>query len=246
MSGSMDAEIKKVQNNLQTFLTDLAKDPKSKNTHLFVLAGKNDLKFDPPAALVGNPKFSLETTGHNVDSFNLLTIAKGFLGGSFTSTALKLRSKASKHIIFVTDDQAKRKIGDGNPAAIAEDEFRTYLDASHKGDKISFHGIVCKAKISGCDAESVAYKNLAASHKGVVLELTTSDWTPLFDELAKAISKNETFEFKLNAEPTKSSSIKVYVDKEPLSADSYEINGDTLVIDNGTDISGKSVFIVYK
>ena len=243
-SGSMGQEITLVENNLAKFLLDLAKNKKTKNLQLFVLAGESSKKMNAPPAVAENENFSFSNTGHKVKSHNSLAIAKSFIEGQIVVGDLKLREDSSKHLIFISDDQAST-----SDSGIDEAGFRTYLNDSLAETAVTIHGIVCQNKGGQCANRGDAYINLAQDdkYKGTVQELTTPDWTPLFEKLADSIKSKLKLRFGLSQKIGADEKLRVYVEGKEIDGKKYEVDDNFVVLDEDViDAEDEVVFLYYK
>ncbi len=235
MSASMGGEVGKVQSNITSFATRLAQDPRTSGYQLFILAGKNDHRFNPPASVASNPNFTFEGTNHSIGSHNALTVAQDFLSGKITTPKIALRPSAKKHIIFVTDDDA---------GAAREVAMRQYLAANPKL-VVHFHGIVCPKRGSGCETRGNEYYNLAGDPKyaGVTHDLRTSNWSPIFDGIASNITTNSDYSLALSM-PVKGN-IDVFANGAKLAPSAYQYaNGKIIVFKNSVPANA-TIIVVY-
>lgn len=246
-SNSMQVEIDQVEANLGEFLTQLKADERSKFTQVMVLAGKANLTFTPPAALDSEPNFDFQGAGHKVDSWNGLAVARDFLNGTIAPNKLSPRAEAPKHLVFVTDDNAKT----GNsvsPASIVEATFRTWLDENYpKPGSVTIHTISCPVKGGDCYDKSDAYRNLAADdkYKGVVEDLRSPDWGPILDAIVASIKAKAQYTYKLSKK-AKADSVAVYKNGDKM-ADGFEFDEATnsVKIDQDKAAEGDILVITY-
>ena len=244
-SDSMSDEIDKVEANLNSFATKLANDNRTSNYQLFVLAGKDDNKFTPPAIVLNNPRFTYEDQNHKVRSNNALNIAKQFLEGTIKTPKLQLRADSIKHFIFVTDDQANTDQG-----GITEQTFRQYLTTSQKNSDLHFHGIICPNfdLIGGCVTRGAAYYNLAGDvkYKGITADLRTYNWTPIFNALATDIVTSASPNtFGLTKTPTNPSAMDVFINGNKLTAGQFTFANGKVTINQSLLKAGDLVVVVY-
>ena len=125
-----------------------------------------------------------------VSSSNALYILKQFFSDGYTSD-FQIRSKASKQIVVITDDNAR---------GILAPEFKEFVnsDARLKG-KTTFNGFVwldgVSTKKSWCTRASQGAQYVAlgqdAELGGLIQDLCTKDWSQLFETLAQRIIKEE-------------------------------------------------------
>ena len=231
-----------IQNNLANFANKLAADTRTQNYQLFVLAGKDDKKFTPPAVVLNNPKFTYEDSNHKVNSSNALKIAMQFMQGVITVPKLQLRSGSTRHFIFVSDDQAMRHSVD---QGISEQDFRQYLTSSQANQNIHIHGIVCPDNKNGCVERGTAYYNLAADPKyqGLTQDLRASDWSPIFNALAVNIAATADHVFSLSN--SVKGPIDVFANGNKLASNQYHFTNGKLTVYKTAVPPGTQIIVVY-
>jgi hypothetical protein len=242
-SGSMDKEIKHVETNLVKFMDTLANDPKTEKIQLFVLAGETNNKLNPPAAVAANANFTFDNSKNKgVNSHNALGVARDFLSLTYVLPKLALRPEAAKQFVFISDDEAKNKSG-----GITGAEFKTYLQTNHAEQSVNIHSIVCPTKAANCYNAGLGYIGLSndAEYKGIVQDLQTEDWGPLFDNLIDSIKAKLDFRFGLSQKLGADEKLFVYVKGKKLEDSQYSVEDNFVEIDTDALEAEAEVVILY-
>lgn len=179
-SGSMDAEERRVQDNMNAFATRIA--ASGIDYHVVVIADTGNINVPPP--LGGSPEFL--AVNRHVDSNNPLEIVIA----TYPMYQAFLRPGAVRHFVAVTDDESDWSASQFESAIAA-------LVAPGFPDGFVFHAVVAEAPPffpGPCLALSAAagdvYIQLQEAHGGVFFSLCSTNWSPLFDTLATSVTAN--------------------------------------------------------
>lgn len=179
-SGSMDEEEARIQTNMNNFANAIA--ASGTDYHVIVIADTGHVNVPPP--LGGSPQFL--GINQSIDSHNALEqlVLTYPLYQSF------LRADSVKHIVVVSDDESdwSRATFESSLGALTAPGF---------GTDWRLHAVVAEAPpwdfSSPCFALSAAvgsiYIDLQQNHAGLFFSLCTTDWTPLFTELAATVTE---------------------------------------------------------
>lgn len=183
-SGSMDNEAKRVQDNLNSFSTEMGK--VGIDYRVVMITSSSFVKVPPPLGTSASFKFIDRAVGSNEPLQVLLDEFPKY--GSF------LRPHAITHMVGVTDDESD----------LGAEAFYTAMQ-KNLGHQFTFHAIASE-KVAptftnpegacqtsgfppeGAAAPGVQYYKLADATKGLKFSICTSDWTGLFATLTKAVA----------------------------------------------------------
>ena len=234
-SGSMNSEKTRLQTNMASFITAFREKAKALDFKI-IMIGNN---FQFPAA---DDKLSLVNT--TVGSNDALSVLRTYISGPGASV---LRTETNKHIVVVTDDNAR-----GTTSAT----FQTYITSSAlMKDRTFAHGLIGLKDGSNntwCDIAAVGteYQSLATVTKGTILDLCQEDWSALLNQLATAIiTKEAKKEFFLTHKPATTDSMSVSVNGTVLPSSSWQYDASK----NSLTIAGASapketdkMIVIYK
>lgn len=178
-SGSMDEEEARVQNNMNNFAATIA--ASGIDYHVIVITDASHINVPPP--LGGSPEFLAVNVsiGSNDPLEKIVT--------TYPMWQAFLRPNSIKHFVAVTDDESDWSQSQFESALAA-------LTAPGFPDGFQFHAVVAEDPpfdfTSHCFTLAAAvgqtYLDLQAAHPGLFFSLCDTDWSPLFTNLATAVS----------------------------------------------------------
>ena len=232
----MNTEKTRLETNMATFITTLKEKAKALDFKI-IMIGKN---FKFPAA---DDQISLVNT--MVNSSDALKVLKEYISSAAGTSSL--RAQANKHIVVVTDDNAK-----GTNSSV----FQSFTTGNTMmKDKTFVHGLIGLKGGSNnawCSIAAVGaeYQSLAAATKGTVLDLCQEDWTALLNQLAAAIiTKESKKEFILTHKPTNSASISVSVNGVSLPSSTWQYdakNNSLTIVEASAPKETDELVVIYK
>jgi len=196
-SGSMTAEAQMVQENLNEFLNQIINEDVDARITLISSNGdeKNGICLqDPlgiPGACPGSDDSNLPLYQHVIEKVSSHDALEMFIW-TYPEWKDRIRPDGQIHFIVVSDDDSDWEV----------DKFLRELNRLEVPvNDFVFHSIV--SSMSKRDAEDIGhpcaeysahegtvYKELSANYSGVVGDLCTQEFKPIFDEIAKGVIQN--------------------------------------------------------
>ena len=234
-SGSMASEKSRLESSMATFMTAFREKAKAVNFKVYMI-GKS-FSFPTPDA-------NLTLVDTKVSSNNALAIIKGWVTGAGSSL---LRPAAAKHVIVVTDDNAR-----GETAST----FSSFISSNALlKDHTSVHGmigLVNGSVNSWCSIAAIGseYQTLAATTTGRIFDLCQENWDDLLNKLAEAIIVKEAqSEFQLSHAVADPLTLSVRINGTALASEKwqYDPSANKISIQAGSaPTDGDTLEVQYK